>query len=210
MYIAGSPALAGLIAVPPFAGAFSETWESFPASHGEPIQYLPDPTPIMAGFATIANPQMFVFDSLAPVGLGSSGPAQPSDGANAMTLSGLAQTASIVFSQPALRFGAHWGAVGSPFTPSIGDPALIAVSFYDSSNTLVGTDVFPFSRTPTGDGLLEWHGWASTIPFIRLTYTEDQVVIDGLQADLVPEPAALFPLVLGALSIACPHRRRSR
>jgi hypothetical protein len=185
-----------LVSVGPFSGQLSETWESFPASHGEPVQYLANPTVIMSGAAAISHPQMVVFDASAPVSLGSSGPAQPSDGVHAMTLSGLAQTASISFPNPIVRFGAYWGAVTAPFDPDIGDPAVVNVRFYDSGHALVDNATFTYSRTGYADGLLEWQGWAFSAPISWIEYTEDGPVIDGLQADPVPEPSTLALLAV--------------
>lgn len=208
LQIHAKPAAAQIVPVGPFTGQFSETWESFPVRPTDPPTYLPDPTAIMGGFATISNPQMVVFSNSAPVGLGSSGPARSSDGVNAMALANHAATATIVFSQPVARFGAFWGADTAPFDPAVGDPALVAVNFYDSLGSLIAANAFAYSRTQFGDGQLEWHGWLFSDPVARLTYTEDIPVIDGLQADPVPEPSVAALMTFAAL-LTCSARRRS-
>jgi len=77
------------------------------------------------------------------------------------------------------------------------------VSLFDSANLLIETRTFDDVRPD--DGVLEWHGWSSTIPIKRLTYTEDFVVVDGLQANVVPEPSSLILLATGSLLLL--HRR---
>ncbi len=197
---------AELMPIGPFSGQLTETWESFAATpKGE---WLPVPTAIMNGAATISHPQMAVFTSLAPPGLGESGPAQPSDGFKAMVAEELAATVSIVFAEPVVRFGSYWAAQTANQDPNIGNPAQIAIRFYDPADALIGTESFSYSRSQFGDGLLEWHGWSSTIPIKRISYTEDTPVVDGLQADPVPEPTTLVPFALACLWTTSRVRRR--
>jgi hypothetical protein len=189
---------AGLTPVAPFPGLYSETWESFPVT--APLEiYLPDPTVIMGGSASISHPSMFTYNIR---DLGTSGYAVPSDGTILLGIDSIVHgPATITFTVPIDRFGAYWGAAT---TIVIGDPALIQVQFFDESDILIGTDVLSYSRP--GDGVLEWQGWASDIPIKKIVYAEDYVVIDGLQANPVPEPVALA-LILPALLLS--RRRRN-
>jgi len=175
----------------PFIGNLSETWESFdnytvgPAPNS--VNYLPDPTTIMGGGAKISNPTMIVYQfPVALFGLGSSGFAKASDGAKGMGLYDAAnpahppQTAMISFVNPVFDFGAFWGAHTSDYLL----PAIVSLSFSDGS-----VAAFLYNRTG-GDGVLEWHGWHSTIGITGISYTGDSVVIDGLQANTTPIPEA--------------------
>jgi hypothetical protein len=196
--LASGRAVAQIISIGPFEGQFSETWESFPVSPPDPGTYLPDPTAIMGGFGTISNPRMKVFSAPGLPGLGTSGPAHPSDGLVAMNVESLDTTVTLLFSQPVTQFGAYWGAITSAEDPRIGDPANFHLRFYDSSDALIAAETFTYTRSQFGDGILEWHGWMSNVPIKRVTYEEDGPVIDGLEA-LVPEPCAAIPIVLGIL-----------
>ncbi len=196
---------ASLIPIGPFSGQFSEGWESFRPN--EKGTSLSNPTLIMGGAAEISHPEMVIFEGPS-CGLGSSGSAMPSDGVKALGVLGLAQTAAISFNISIRRFGSYWGAFTSPFDQDIGDPAVFTVGFYDSFDSLIGTETFSFSRTATADGLLEWHGWSSSVPIKRITFTEDQMALDGLQADPVPEPASTAIVALAALLFIKPRRMR--
>lgn len=192
-----SPAIADLVPVPAFQGTFTETWDSFPTVLQEGY-YLPSPTSIMGGGASISSPRMTVYEpGLLDFGLGSSGYAAVAHGTKAMGSNGFEQSTVVVFTDPILSFGAYWGA----FTDNQfgGDPAWVSVSFFNESDGLIGTELFSYSRSQYGDGLLEWHGWSSTVPISKITYTEDFVVIDGLQANPVPEPATVSLFVLASL-----------
>jgi hypothetical protein len=160
----------------------------------------------MGGDAATSNQQMLVFEPStgAGFGLGSSGQALPSDGLRAMGIELPAQTASVEFANPVLRFGSYWGAITLESDPNIGSPAMITVQFFDPFGAPIGVDTFSYIRP--ADGILEWHGWTSTIPIKRLTYTEDRVVVDGLQADPVPEPATA--VLLGLTAVPFVLRRR--
>lgn len=185
-----SPASADLALVPAFQGTFTETWESFPTVLQEGY-YLPSPTSVMGGRASVLSPSMVIYEpGILDYGLGSSGYASISDGAKALGSSGFEQSTTIVFAEAMLSFGAYWGAF--THTQIGGDPAWVSVSFFDESDGLIGTEDFAYSRSEYADGLLEWHGWSSTVPVSRITCTEDGVVIDGLQADPVPEPGVIF------------------
>lgn len=186
-------AQADLVPIGPFTGELTEDWESFPLPSGEE-DYLPDPSDIMGGGATISNPFMWVYTPTTGFSLGSSGWASVADGEKAMGLGGASQTAVITFAEPVLRFGAYWGA----FTGSgLGDPAEIGIDFLNEEDELIESTMVEYSRSEYDDGLLEWHGWVSTVPIQKIIYSEDGVAIDGLQASFIPEPSSLVLLVLG-------------
>jgi hypothetical protein len=213
--IVAAPANAQLSPIAPFVGTASETWESFP---NYPVGGdLPNPTDIMGGFATISTTAaggMIVYEpAVAPAifGLGESGDAQVSDGVKGMGINDEGTT-TIVFDSPVTDFGAFWGAATGLGFP---DPANVTISFFDASSALIGTENFNYSRTFAGDGLLEWHGYHSTIPIKSLSYTGRYVVTDGLQANFsataaAPEPGSLALLALSGLPIAAAIIRRRR
>ena len=195
---------ASVTPVSPFSGQHSETWESFPVTGPSEI-CLPDPTLIMGGAASISHPCMFTYEEGNTQSLGSSGLSVPSDGTKLLAIDSIVHgPATITFGVPIERFGAYWGAATSA---AIGDPALIQVQFFDESDLLIGTDVLSYSRP--GDGVLEWHGWVSDIPVMKVVYAEDYVVIDGVQANPVPEPTSAALAALGGALILM-RRRRTR
>ena len=82
------------------------------------------------------------------------------------------------------------------------------MQFYDSSDVLIGSDVFTYLGNPqNGYSPLQWHGWASTTGIKKATYSGDFVAIDALQANIsapdVPEMSAsvlaMIPCVLGLI-----------
>jgi hypothetical protein len=216
---APSPAHAQLSPIDSFVGTTSETWESFPNySVGGGVNDLPNPSDIMGGFAAISTTApggMIVYEpaiATAFFGLGTSGDAKASDGVKGMGIDDEGTT-TIVFDSPVTDFGAFWGAAtGSGFP----DPANVTLSFFDAATALIGTENFNYSRSTTGDGLLEWHGYHSTIGIKSLSYTGIFVVTDGLQANVsaatasAPEPASLALLALSGLPVAAMVIRRRR
>jgi len=188
----------------PFTGNLTETWESFNTYNvgPSPVNLLPAPTTIMGGSATISNPLMIVYSPLliriADFSLVNSGMAQVSDGQKGMGVNAAAQTVTISFSTPVTDFGAYWGAATySASDPANGsDPATVTLLFGDGSS-----DSFTYLKTNTG--VLNWHGWHSTVGISTISYTGDFVAIDGLQANTmpIPEPATwtILALALPAL-----------
>lgn len=187
------------IELAPFIGETSESWESFPNYVDYTPIYLPNPTPILGGTATIVQPRMVVYEpGIAEFYLTSSGYAQVSEGERALGINvGPDAATTILFDEPVDQFGAYWGA-----TTEFSTPSGIDVYFYDD-HTLVDSVAFGYDRSPEFDGKLEWHAWHTDQPFDRLVFVGDYVVIDGLQASS-PEPASLL---LALLAVAAWRKR---
>lgn len=206
---------AGIMPTGVFTGQYSETWESFDNfGNYNAISYLPSNTTILGGIAQIVHPRMVIYEEADPVGYGlvTSGDfAQVSDGIrgmgtdNSQFFPNIDTTARINFLTPVIAFGGYWGGETGQWAP---DPAPIEVRFYDVSNNLIGSDTFFYTRSQQFDGLLEWHGWQSTVAIGAIEYTGSFVVNDGLQANTVPEPSSVC--VLGALLASHLLRRRKR
>lgn len=211
---------AGVITeIGPFVGELTEDWESFPNPPTEGPLILPSPTAIMGGGATVAAPFMQVYEynpDFKPgtfyhfFALGTSGTARVADGNQGMGFNARPGTATLVFDVPVIRFGSFWGAYTSS-NPTFGtDPAIIEMSFFDDLGNLIGSTSFPYTRSVaqgyTADGVLEWRGWRFDVPVQSITYTGNFVVVDGMQADLIPEPHALALLLFGLVF----SRRRGR
>ena len=189
-----------------FTGSLQESWESFPNASDDPDIFMDDPTTIMGGAATISNSRMVIYEAgVVDFNLLSSGFAQAHDGAKGMGLNFSAQTATIEFASSVTSFGGYWGAVTGGGFP---DPATVSFDFFDSTNTLIDSKSFTYSRTGIGDGLLEWHGWSSTVPIKSLTYTGDYVVNDYLQANPIPEASTYALFGLGTLGLMVWRRRK--
>jgi hypothetical protein len=100
-------------------------------------------------------------------------------------------TASITWSAPITTFGGYVGAA----TPD-GIATTLTVKFFDRSTTLFDSETFTYLRP--GDGVLEWHGWTSSVPFSSVSITGNFLALDGLEASVVPipEPAVGLLVVL--------------
>ncbi len=202
---AGLPtAHAGIIAVSPFTGTMSETFESFPTG------WTTDPVSIMGGQASFSispgSPWAGILIQPQGQGLGTSGAAKPSDGLQYAYVNSYAPTggATITFNTPVREFGAYWA---TPTGGLWGDPAIIHVRFLGDAGQFVDAVDFPYSHSSTGDGMLDWHGWESTIAFKSVVVTSTlQTMMDGLQAT-VPEPRT-YALLAGTGLLAFAAFRR--
>jgi hypothetical protein len=170
----------------PFTGNLTESWESFSDYLTGP-HYLTAPTTIMGGGAFISNSVMSVYltNSATSFGLGSSGNAKVRDGLKGMGLDGFAQTATITFAKPAVDFGAYWGAATPPWGPESPQveptPSTVLLTFGDGT-----IDTFTYFAADHS-GTLEWHGWHFAKGITSISYSGDFVVVDSLQANVVPD-----------------------
>lgn len=186
------PATAQVTETGPFIGTLTESWESFPnwfVSGGA----LADPTDIMNGGASISNPHLLIYEAStdpacpAPCfNLQGNGFAQVADGirgvgADEVDSNGVqlatTQTVAVIFKQLATAVGGYWGAA------TFAGAAAVTVRFFDEGGLQIGEDITFTYSSPGLDGQLVWHGWTSTTPIKRMTYTGMAVALDGLQAN---------------------------
>ena len=206
--VSPSPARADLAtSIAPFAGTYSETFESFPVQ-----VFLPNPNllvfggqatmtispPVNGGSQAIAiyNPPANSFGFL------------PVDSTVYAVTQGAGAGVSITFNTPSYQFGGYFG------EGSISPP--IIVNFLDN-----GAIVASGSFTPSGGPSLTWAGFQTSSLFTTVDITPDPnalLVMDGLQVTSavtsVPEPdtatLATATLAIGLLSGLLLRRRSSR
>lgn len=217
--LVASTANAGPVGVAgPFVGDLTEDWESFANFQENPDFYLSDPAPIFGGAAVISNPYLVIYQPSvdgAGFNLANNGLASVHDGVKAAGVNQETQgfhsanpTADIIFSAPVVAFGGYWGSCVQPSVQCFAQ-GIVNVSFYDANDNLLDSLGFLYDHTSARDGALDWHGWASSIPIARISYTGDYVVNDGLQAKSVPlpEPSALLLFALGYAAVDVSRRR---
>jgi hypothetical protein len=194
-----APALATITPINQFNGSMSETFESFPNYLQDGNFIFDNGTAIFGGNATAnssAN-QMVIYSPAngANFNLANGGFAQVSDGVNGLGSNASSQTVEFTFNQKIVDFGGFWGVA------HYGNGNSVNVDFFDG-NSNVGNANFSWNRN---DGVLEWHGWNSDIPFDRVAFTGFFTVADGFQAN-IPAPGAAALLGLSGLIVA--RRRR--
>ena len=189
-------ALAAVIPVGPFVGDLQESWESFPNFWDDPDHFMDDPSPIFGGAAEISSAYMVVYEP--PdygFSLGYYGEAQVIDGTKGHGLDTWpASSATIDFDEPVLQFGGYWGAGDIDGYPTVP----ITFDFYDENADLIDSVTVQYGDD-TGQGTLIWLGWSSDVGIETVVYAGNLVANDYLQATLVPEPASLALLALGAV-----------
>jgi hypothetical protein len=202
----GANTWAAVTPIAPFTGNLKESWESFNDYLTGP-RHLANPTVIMGGGAFISNSLMGVYltNSATSFGLGSSGNAKVADGLKGMGLDGFTQTATITFANPAVDFGAYWGAATQPWGPNYPPveptPSTVSLAFSDGS-----VENFTYFA-PDHSGTLEWHGWHFTTGITSISYSGSFVVVDSLQANVIPEPATTLLSAMG-IGLLVLHRCR--
>jgi hypothetical protein len=192
----------------PFNGDLTEGFESFPG----PFQSAP--FSIMGGSTTLSvspNNHPFIYHVdpgglfTFPCQLGSStanafqSSAQPASGSQGLGIfnSSGGTIVSITFGQPCNDFGGNFG------TYTFAGPEQCSVIFFDGSNQQIGlAQSFSYDHSSSGDGVLDWHGWSSTVPFLSVqiflgSNLSAFAALDDLQANLatVPEPESSAILV---------------
>ena len=176
----GSKIQQGFVAVPPFVGEKSETWEKF-----TPYQASTALT-ILDG-AMISGPSLQIYR--AGQGLGAVA-ANVADGIQGIGLPGSAQSATIVFPTAVTDFGGYWGSIASGLNGT--GSSLISFSFLDAAGNQVATDSFTYSSA-ANNGALVWRGYHFSTPVKIVIYSGDNVLSDGLQvvtASALARPAA--------------------
>src|ERR1043166_772090 len=158
----------GASLVPPFTGDHTETWEEFPTGciAGEQGELS-----ILGGMATIADTAAHLFiyepDPGCTFGICASALAQVSDGNQGVGLDAFIDTATIVFDQPVVAFGAYWGGCGA-----------ISFTFRDANNNVIDTDSFD---PDNNNGVLEWRGYHFDRQVKSIEVSGEYIVTDGMQ-----------------------------
>jgi hypothetical protein len=185
---ASTAAYADLTPISPFAGAYSEGFESFPARDSASPPPYPNwtagPLSIMGGVATISTKSLlpteqekFVIYNTTDSKFGLAADyANVAEGYQGLGINNLSAKTTIDFTQPINEFGAYWGAANG-----FGYSGLIDFAFSDGS-----TATYTYSHP--NDGNLDWLGWASDKPITSVSYIGAYVAVDAIQANPVPPP----------------------
>ncbi|MBS1725711.1 MAG: PEP-CTERM sorting domain-containing protein [Armatimonadetes bacterium] len=187
-----------------FTGSISESFESFANFNQGPV-FQTEPWAVMGGGAsfTSQNHDLAIYEPSAAAlwYLDSSGWAQVADGTKGMGMNS-DSVWDLTFVNDQTEFGGFWG-LDTPFTHSEA-----TVSFFDASNNLVGQTSFSYDHSTNHDGGLDWNGWSSDIAFRKVEVQGRYMVVDGIQAAAVPEPASLSVMALGIVAML--RRRKTR
>jgi hypothetical protein len=107
--------------------------------------------------------------------------AVPADGQNLMGIeSGFGQgTVDVVFTNTIRAFGGYWGTASDTNAP-----ATLTFTFFDGADQQIGQPQSVVYVRPSGDGMLEWHGWFSSVAFkhVRVASSGTTIVGDSFRA----------------------------
>ncbi|MEP6754172.1 MAG: PEP-CTERM sorting domain-containing protein [Chthonomonadales bacterium] len=210
-----------LSATGPFVGNLSENFEGFNnyvttlINNGFTTGYESSPASVFGGAATLTNNTLYVAQpGSVNFGLGTSGTLVQHDGVKAMGVDNFLSNSTFGFSSPIFRFGGYFGTNTNYGTTFM-------LSFFDASNVQIGsTQTLSYDHSNTGNGILDWYGFNSTIGVKRVVVKGTEYAYDGLQASTtplisqegVPEPGLVVSLIgagtVGGLTFI--RRRRSR
>lgn len=201
-----------LTPVPPFAGSYSEGFESLNGDLCIVPCHTSGPIAILGGQATMfgENPSnftigpLYVWNSLGGFGLGSNGLGVPFDGTHGLTLQTdyrfYTPMARLEFVTPIREFGGYWA---HALTDDRGGP--VHFRFFDTSNSVVATADFVYNTLL--QGVHEWRGWQSTAPISAVEFEGFWPSVDGVQIVLVPEPSTIVLGLFGVVAAAVARRR---
>lgn len=194
------PAAAQLTQIGPFTGTTSESFEEFQDYGVNPSFYQAEGSAIFGGAATLSSldEDIAIYNPSAGAtfGLDDNGQAQVEDGHQGAGLNSAPDEAFIDFSSPITEFGGYFSAA------NFGSGGDYSLSFFDASNTQVGSTQFFINSDPTG--ALTWSGVISSVPFKSVTIAGNYVVMDALQSNAVstaPEPSSFAFLLAAAPAI---------
>ncbi len=182
-----------------FSGVYNEGFDSYP-------DFLHSANPTTLGIfgngSTVSAGGLLVYKpGTANVSFGTSGTATVADGTNALVNYTNNGTTTINLASNIREFGAFFGAK----TTAGDDPTSITVSFFDGSNTQIGTtQTFTYTHSSNANGALDFHAWKSpTTDIAKITIFGQFVALDAIRANSttfnassVPE-AGTMTLVLG-------------
>jgi hypothetical protein len=207
--ITAESCIAGTIAsVAEFSGQFSEGFENFP--YGDVTgpadqEDVSGPVAILDGRGSLSGRHALDLRPLFIWGsnnhsLDDLGPheghvvAVSHDGDKGLTLQpvlGVNPIGRIEFTQPISRFGGYW-----LHAVTRDEAGPIAVRFFDDIDSLIGESQFDYDYADL-QGISQWFGWESDRPIYAIEFTGFWAAVDGIQADVVPEPRSALLMLLG-------------
>jgi hypothetical protein len=189
----------------PFTGNLSEGFESFrPGEIPGPLRHLSGPVEVLAGHAALSGVHvdaqirpLYIWNSIGGFHLGQGVNAVPFDGRNGLLLDSAVNIpiARLDFHNPVSQFGGYWW-----HADTITTAGPVTVSFFDGAGTAIGTQQFNYDFANLR-GVSQWFGWSSTIPIDSLTFTGYWAAVDGIQVNLIPEPATALITFLASLAL---------
>jgi hypothetical protein len=204
----GQGAMAGpeITSIGPFAGDFSEGFETYGAIEiPGPQKNLSGPLDILAGHATLTGVHpdqvrpLIIWSSLGGYSLDDKGVgnvrAVPFDGTRGLGLNSSVHipVARIDFHIPIRDFGGYWV---HAITQTMSGPIL--VNMFGAGDVPVGTAQFNYDYANL-QGISQWFGWTSTVPVHAITFSGFWAGVDGIQVNVIPEPATFVLTLFGAM-----------